>query len=104
MEEKPGGAKSISDILKFFKPKIKIIPKKEVISLIAYDVKLVKDPLKNWKIVAYKLRSLSAEEASRMYYGIKQGTRVDSTDVKGAFESYVKNIKNPKKPKQVKLF
>jgi len=94
----------IKDLLKNYRiEKINILPKKEAISKIAQKVKLVDDSLKNWKIIAYQLRSLSPDSTTRLLNGLKFGTRTDTSDIKGAYLNYVKTIKNIKKPKQLKL-
>ena len=85
-------------------PQIKVISKKDCISLIASMVKLFDDPLKNWKVIAYKLRGLSPKDATLIYLSTKKGTRTNSADKKGQFLYITSAIVYPKKPKQGKLF
>jgi hypothetical protein len=86
------------------KETIKIIPKKEVISLISGMVCFHKDPLTNWRIVATRLKTASIQDASKIFYSIRLGTYLDSTDIKGAFLYMCKKLRVEKKPKQSKLF
>lgn len=94
--------KHISELIKKSEP-IKVIPKKEVISLIAQMVKFSDEPLKNWKIVARRLSPASVIDASKIFYSIKGGTYENSADYKGAFLFMCKKLKYEKKPKQGKL-
>ena len=96
--------KSLADLLKLYKePKIKILPKKESISLIAQIVKYDTDPLKNWKIIAKRIKTASPEDATKIFLSIKGGTMEWSKDYKGAFEMMCKRLRKEVKPKQAKL-
>ena len=96
---------SIGDLLKVQKKEtIKVIPKKEVISLISQMVKFHEEPLTNWKIVARRLATASVMDASKIFYSIRQGTFENSKDYKGAFLYMCKKLPKVKKPRQSKLF
>ena len=97
--------KTIGELLNEHKQEtIKVIPKKEVISLIAGLVNLSPDRLKNWKIVAFKLRGLSAQDMTTIFYSVRKGMRTDTANKTGQFLYITEAIKRPKKPKQSKLF
>ena len=81
----PAGRTETDKLQERKKETIKIIPKKEVISLISGMVCFHKDPLTNWRIVATRLKTASIQDASKIFYSIRLGTYLDSTDIKGAF-------------------
>ena len=95
--------KQISDLIKKKKDEFKILPKKEVISLIAQQIKYSEDNLKNWKIIAKRISVASPRDATVIWLSIQKGTMADSTDKKGAFEMMCKRLPKIKKPKQLKL-
>lgn len=95
--------KSIEDLLKIKEPKINIIPKKSSISFIAQKVKYSDDSLKNWKIIARRLKYASPQDATKIYLAIQGGTIEWSKDYKGAFEMMCKRLPKEVKPKQNKL-
>jgi hypothetical protein len=97
--------KHISELVKALTTpfKIPVLPKKEVISLIAQKVIYSDDPLKNWKIIARRLKPASPLDATKIYLSIKKGTFEDSRDYKGAFEFMCRKLVYVKKPKQNKL-
>lgn len=95
--------KSISELLQPKRERIKILPKKEAISLIAQMVKYSDEPLKNWKIIAKRLKTASNEDATKIFLSIRGGTQEWSKDYKGAFEFMCKKLRKEVKPKQQKL-
>jgi hypothetical protein len=94
---------SIGDLLKTKEPKINIIPKKDSISFIAQKVKYSDDGLKNWRIIAKRLKTASPQDATKIYLSIQQGTIEWSKDYRGAFEMMCKRLPKEVKPKQGKL-
>ena len=95
--------KSIEELLNIPPPKINIIPKKDSISFIAQKVKYSDDPLKNWKIIACRLKYASPQDATKIYLSIQGGTQEWSKDYKSAFEQMCKRLPRIVKPKQQKL-
>jgi hypothetical protein len=93
----------ISQLLKIEKDKIKVLPKKECITLISRLVKYNDDGLKNWKIIASRLKYASLLDTNKIYLSILGGTIEWSKDYKSAFEMMCKRLPKIKKPKQQKL-
>jgi len=94
---------SIGDLLKVKEPKITIYKKKDVIGWISEKVKYSDDGLKNWRIIAKRLKIASPQDATKIYLSIQQGTIEWSKDYRGAFEMMCKRLPKIKKPKQGKL-
>jgi len=93
----------IGELLKVKEEKITIYKKKDVIGWIAQKVKYNSDPLKNWRIIAKRLKMASPQDATKIYLAIQQGTIEWSKDYRGAFEMMCKRLPKEKKHKQGKL-
>lgn len=71
--------------------------------MIARKVKYSDDALKNWKIIASRLKYASILDTTKIWLSIQQGTIEWSKDYKGAFEFMCRKLPKVKKPKQQKL-